>query len=461
MIDQPGKARILRTEANSSQTDQQFRALLEIPDIGRFSQDCVVRVRRTHIIGDTMNTIAMMGQSELRKPLRILFEGEPGVDEGGVRKEFFQLLIESLFSPDYGMFVYDPDTRLIWFNRNALEIDDFRLVGLIIGLAIYNNVILDLHFPSIIYARLLQAARTKAAIIPERMAASNGAKSFQNSSERLFESFGQQHVSMNGIFSESRVPLTEKTLEDFVHSNVFQNASILDCALYSLREVFPDQARSLDSLLEFEPASDVEDVLALSFSVDFDYYGEHKTDDLVENGRNIAVTGENRKAFALLYARYYLFENVRMQMNAFEQGFCFLMSPTAMEILSPAELEALVCGESFLDFEGLRKNTKYDGGYSESTPIVTWFWDVVLGKDVMTLEQRKKLLFFITGADRAPVGGLGTLRLIIQRAGPDDTKLPTAHTCFNVLLLPEYSSKEKLLRLLLIAIENAQGFGLQ
>ena len=59
------------------------------------------------------------------------------------------------------------------------------------------------------------------------------------------------------------------------------------------------------------------------------------------------------------------------------------------------------------------------------------------------------------------MGGLGELSLIIQRAGADSNRLPTAHTCFNALLVPEYASESKLGRLLVAAIENAQGFGLQ
>ena len=39
-------------------------------------------------------------------------------------------------------------------------------------------------------------------------------------------------------------------------------------------------------------------------------------------------------------------------------------------------------------------------------------------------------------------------------------RLPTSHTCFNVLLLPEYSSKEKLKERLLKAITYAKGFGM-
>jgi len=39
-------------------------------------------------------------------------------------------------------------------------------------------------------------------------------------------------------------------------------------------------------------------------------------------------------------------------------------------------------------------------------------------------------------------------------------RLPTSHTCFNVLLLPDYCSKDKLRERLIKAITNCQGFGM-
>lgn len=39
-------------------------------------------------------------------------------------------------------------------------------------------------------------------------------------------------------------------------------------------------------------------------------------------------------------------------------------------------------------------------------------------------------------------------------------RLPTAHTCFNALLMCEYSSKEKLRERLTKAISYAKGFGM-
>ena len=49
---------------------------------------------------------------------------------------------------------------------------------------------------------------------------------------------------------------------------------------------------------------------------------------------------------------------------------------------------------------------------------------------------------------------------VIARNGPDSDRLPTAHTCFNVILLPDYKNKEKLKERLLKAITYSKGFGM-
>ena len=75
-------------------------------------------------------------------------------------------------------------------------------------------------------------------------------------------------------------------------------------------------------------------------------------------------------------------------------------------------------------------------------------------------EQKRKLLQFSTGSDRAPVNGLKSLNFGIVRDGEtDDRRLPSSHTCFNRLDMPEYTSKAVLQKNLEVAIENATGFG--
>jgi len=86
----------------------------------------------------------------------VKFHGEEGIDAGGVQKEFFQLIMREIFDPRYGMFTYAEDTRLYWFNHISLENElEFELVGVVLGLAIYNSVILDLHLPMVVYKKLM------------------------------------------------------------------------------------------------------------------------------------------------------------------------------------------------------------------------------------------------------------------------------------------------------------------
>lgn len=55
-----------------------------------------------------------------------------------------------------GMFTYDESTKLFWFNPSSFETEgQFTLIGIVLGLAIYNNCILDVHFPMVVYRKLM------------------------------------------------------------------------------------------------------------------------------------------------------------------------------------------------------------------------------------------------------------------------------------------------------------------
>lgn len=82
--------------------------------------------------------------------------GEQGIDEGGVSKEFFQMIVEQIFNPDYGMFVQQEQTHTMWFNPSSFENEaQFILIGIVLGLAIYNNIILPVNFPMVVYRKLM------------------------------------------------------------------------------------------------------------------------------------------------------------------------------------------------------------------------------------------------------------------------------------------------------------------
>ncbi|XP_045905675.1 ubiquitin-protein ligase E3A [Micropterus dolomieu] len=350
-----------------------------------------LKVRRDHIIDDALvrlEMISMENPSDLRKQLFVEFEGEQGVDEGGVSKEFFQLVLEEIFNPDIGMFTYDDDTKLFWFNSSSLENEaQYTLVGLVLGLAIYNNCILDVHFPMVVYRKLMGKKGT------------------------------------------------------------FLDLSDSHAVLY----------QSLKELLEY--TGNVEEDMMLTFQISHtDLFGNPVLYDLKEQGDQIPVTKENRQEFVDLYADYILNKSVERQFKAFKKGFLIVTNESPLKYLfRPEEVEMLICGSRKLDFEALEKTTEYDGGYSKDSQIIKDFWETIhsFGE-----EQKRLFLQFTTGTDRAPVGGLGKLKMIIAKNGSDTDRLPTSHTCFNALLLPEYSSKEKLKERLLKAITYAKGFGM-
>ncbi|CAN7941504.1 unnamed protein product, partial [Ixodes pacificus] len=130
----------------------------QAPDIDVFFLN--LNVRRSYLVSDSLNEIARK-QTDLKKKLKVTFVGEPGLDMGGLTKEWFLLLIRQIFSPDYGMFVYHNKARCYWFSTTQLgNLREYNLIGFLnrshlMGLAVYNSIILDLHFPTACYKKLL------------------------------------------------------------------------------------------------------------------------------------------------------------------------------------------------------------------------------------------------------------------------------------------------------------------
>lgn len=348
-------------------------------------------IRREHIINDAILQLSATPPSHFLKPLKVIFIGEEGVDAGGLKREFFSMITEKVLSPEYGMFEHLQNGRVVWFSRNSMDTDkEFWLVGVLLGLAVYNDVLLSLRFPRVLYRKL--------------------------------------------------------------------QSQVLD--LDDLAELEPEMAKALADMLTW-PESDKEGFKAafdsMDFTIDYDYFGEKRNAELVPGGRNIPLIWERRFEYVEAYCDYQLTVAVAPMFEAFREGF-MLFQTRLLLTLSAEELETLICGRPDFNFEELRAGATYEG-YKADEPYIKEFWDALLSWDE---DKKRQFLRFSTGSDNVPVGGLKELHLKIQLNGVDPTdRLPTAYTCFNVLLLPRYESKEKMLRLLLLAIQNAQGFGLK
>ena len=384
VLEPASKSRVLMHDSTAQMTQEFEGAILRSLFVGATSPYLVVRVRRTHLISDTLLQMSLR-KEDLKKPLKVQFVGEEGIDEGGVQKEFFQLIISQVFDVSYGMFTYDEALRTFWFNQDSLESDrEFELIGILLGVAIYNGVILDARFPHVVYKKVMNKP----------------------------------------------------------------------VGLDDLKKAFPEMGRSLQTLLDFAEA-EVESTFSLYMQVCYERYGETLTHDLVPGGGEIAVTEANRAEYVQLYAHYTLTLSIQRQFDAFQRGFHSVCGGDCLQLFRWEELELLICGSPVLDFEALERVAQYDDGFARDHPTITFLWQTVHG---LSLDMQKRFLFFCTGSDRVPIKGLGNLTFVVSKNGSDEDRLPSAHTCFNHLLLPEYQSLEHTQKQLVKAIQDTEGF---
>uniref|UniRef100_A0A8C3T0A0 E3 ubiquitin-protein ligase n=1 Tax=Chelydra serpentina TaxID=8475 RepID=A0A8C3T0A0_CHESE len=228
--------------------------------------------------------------------------------------------------------------------------------------------------------------------------------------------------------------------------------------LKDLESVDPEFYNSLIWVKE----NDIEECgLEMYFSVDKEILGEIKSHDLKPNGSNILVTEENKDEYIRLVAEWRLSRGVEEQTQAFFEGFNEILPQQYLQYFDAKELEVLLCGMQEIDLNDWQRHTTYRH-YTRTSKQIMWFWQFV--KEIDN-EKRMRLLQFVTGTCRLPVGGFADLmgsngpqKFCIEKVGKENW-LPRSHTCFNRLDLPPYKSYEQLKEKLLFAIEETEGFG--
>ncbi|KAH7670367.1 E3 ubiquitin-protein ligase HUWE1 protein [Dioscorea alata] len=359
-----------------------------------------ISVRRAYILEDSYNQLRMRSPQDLKGRLTVHFQGEEGIDAGGLTREWYQLLSRVIFDKGALLFTTVGNEATFQPNPNSVfqteHLSYFKFVGRVVGKALFDGQLLDVHFTRSFYKHILGVKVT----------------------------------------------------------------------YHDIEATDPDYFKNLKWMLE----NDITDVLDLTFSMDADeeklilYERAEVTDsELIPGGRNIRVTEENKHEYVDRVAEHRLTTAIRPQINAFMEGFNELIPRELISIFNDKELELLISGLPDIDLDDLRANTEYSG-YSNASPVIQWFWEVVQG---FSKEDKARFLQFVTGTSKVPLEGFsalqgisGSQRFQIHKAYGGPEHLPSAHTCFNQLDLPEYASKEKLQERLVLAIHEAnEGFG--
>ncbi len=148
-------------------------------------------------------------------------------------------------------------------------------------------------------------------------------------------------------------------------------------------------------------------------------------------------------------------------MGCFFRGLYQVIQPDLLSIFCAPELQILISGSSQgISIEDLKQNTRYAGGYTSLDRNISRLWAVL-----QELSERDLALFlrFVTSCERPPSLGFSSLQppFTVQRVDcSDNSRLPTASTCFNILKLPTYSTQAILKEKLLTSIRSGAGFDL-
>ncbi|KAK7945016.1 hypothetical protein WMY93_000744 [Mugilogobius chulae] len=194
--------------------------------------------------------------------------------------------------------------RCHWFSSWKCDnYSEFQLVGTLMGLAVYNSIALDIHFPLYVYRKLLTPPTAP-------------------------------------CDPNASVGMATATLED-------------------LQQVMPELAHGLGELLTYE--GNVEEDFYLTFQVFQEEMGVAKAYNLKPGGDKIPVTKHNRKEYVQLYVDFLLNKSMSKQFAAFYHGFHSVCASDALMLLRPEEVEMLVCGSPELDMSALQKAAQYEG----------------------------------------------------------------------------------------------------
>eukprot|EP00744_Colponema_vietnamica_P011933 GILI01016771.1.p1 GENE.GILI01016771.1~~GILI01016771.1.p1 ORF type:complete len:344 (+),score=88.49 GILI01016771.1:67-1032(+) len=197
--------------------------------------------------------------------------------------------------------------------------------------------------------------------------------------------------------------------------------------------------------------------------LDFTYPGLPSL-ELVPGGASKGVTLENLDCYLEKIVDMTLGSGIKLQVEAFKEGFSRLLPLSALDCFEDHEMENLICGNAEpwgTDLDSILDSIKCDHGYSVTSPTVV---NLVRFMTEMSPEEKSAFLKFITGSPRLPSGGLKALQplLTVVRKDPDDPSqspdyyLPSVMTCVNYLKLPDYSSLEVLKQKLTTAFREGQ-----
>ena len=379
----------------------------------------------------------------------VSFVGEAGIDAGGVSREALTEMVGDLHAPDFNLFVLCPNgvhkvgTNLDKYLPNSgatspLAISMFEFVGKLMGVSLRTKATLPFNFPSLVWKAVLGGTYTGPSSLSSDGSGSGGGGGSRSTS-------GSVHA------------LDVSDLEAVDHVTVQ--------TLRTLRAV-----TSPEDFATVLPGDDDDDDYATGggggadaassssggggpFFTTPPSNGLGPAVEVEPGGASRRVNFENRGVYCDAVEKFRLRELDR-QLAAMRRGLGCVVPLSLLQLFTWKQVEELIAGKPDVDVEDLQRHTEYRG-YTPHSPVVRAFWKSM---EMLSPEERSNFVRFVWGRSRLPLKGQPWPQTFkIQRCSGGDAMLPTTHTCFFSIELPEYSSEAVCHQRLLTAITYGVG----
>jgi hypothetical protein len=370
----------------------------------------LLEIHRDNAFNDSFEVLnkALSGNNKYSR-MDIKFNGEHGIDAGGLTKEYFSIVSKELIDPNKNLFYsYDNNNTFqpnFFSKNNENYIEQFKFIGRLVGKAICLGVTLDSLVFTIPFRKHIIGKEIVLEDLHSKICDLQESNSYYNYLNFI------NNTDMSSIGEEYKMPVPGR-----------DNTNPEKIYYQSLKETVFNL-----SALGRVPSEG--------------------------NGEYHVIDKSNKTQFIQDSIKYITTESIKRQIDAFLDGLYSMVPKKFLELFTVEELELLINGSPTIDVNELQKKTEYYD-FKENDIVIQWLWEILKNE---TQEFRKKFLKFVTGSSR--IGVKFNLKIIKIN---DDNKVddyPRSHTCYNQLDLPLYSTKEQLTNQLSVAI-NSEGFGM-
>ena len=244
----------------------------------------------------------------------------------------------------------------------------------------------------------------------------------------------------------------------------------LDLCSFVWKKIIGEKINKTDVLIFDEGLNKMGEIL---FKKDSEITKELIINSFGENISSICLTDGTQKKLSKTYTSEELFSsnktrialfqdihNLRLnesnsQISSIIKGINKIIPMSVLQYFTWEEMERLVCGKKIVDIDLLEKNTVTSPELEKKNYLVKWVWEILRE---FNEEERIQFVKFCYAQERLPYTQEEYDQKQIQftikfNQSFKKNGLPRADTCFFFLILPDYTSKEIMKKMISIAIK--------